>query len=97
MITNLEKSNHDNKLNKKNKINNHNNKTFKKINCSPEVDELIINKDSCYTNDIIIQVRDAYNNGHINNKITATDPNIIWNELKTRLSTCSREDCWLDE
>jgi hypothetical protein len=97
MITNLEKSNDDNKLNKKNKTINHNNKTLKKLNCSPEVDELIINKDSCYTNDIIIQVRDAYNNGHANNKITATDPNNIWNELKTRLSTCNREDCWLDE
>jgi hypothetical protein len=72
-------------------------KSFKKMNCSPMVDETRATQNTCYTKDILFQIRDEYNKGHSNNPITAQDANDVWNELKTRLSNCDKEDCWLEE
>ena len=81
------------KLRNKRKMNN---KSSKKINCSPIVKGKTVNKDTCYTQDILFKIRDAYNEGHnLEEKITTNDPNEIWNILHDRLAMCEKEDCWL--
>ena len=83
------------KLRNKRKMNN---KSSKKINCSPIVKGKTVNKDTCYTQDILFKIRDAYNEGHnLEEKITTNDPNEIWNILHDRLAMCEKEDCWLEE
>ena len=53
---------------------------------------------SCYTPNILEQLRQAYNRGHKpSNQITTTNPEEIWRELHDRLSHCDKEDCWLTE
>lgn len=53
---------------------------------------------SCYTPNILEQIRKEYNSGHDTaNQITTTNPEEIWKELHTRLSHCDKEDCWLAE
>ena len=53
---------------------------------------------SCYTPNILEQLRQAYNRGHKpSNQITTTNPEEIWRELRDRLSHCDKEDCWLTE
>ncbi len=72
-------------------------KNFQKMNCSPLVEESKVNPNTCYTKDILFQIRDAYNKSHSNNTIISDDPNTVWNELKMRLTNCDKEDCWLEE
>jgi hypothetical protein len=52
---------------------------------------------SCYTDKVLLKIRDAYNQGHMNNRIVESNPPGIWNQLKTRLTGCKKEDCWLKE
>jgi hypothetical protein len=85
------------KLRNKRKMNN-NTRASKKINCSPIVKGKTINKDTCYTQDILFKIRDAYNEEHnLEEKITTNEPNEIWNILHERLAMCEKEDCWLEE
>jgi hypothetical protein len=51
--------------------------------------------DSCYTDDALIKIRDAYNKNHPDKKITSQDHVVIFQELKMKLSHCEKEDCWL--
>lgn len=82
--------------------NNHYNSTMKKthftrMNCSPAVKGKAPVRGSCFTNEVLIQLKESYNKHNLTNKIEANDPTHIWNELKNRLSTCQKEDCWLNE
>lgn len=52
---------------------------------------------SCYTDKVLLKIRDAYNQGHPNNRIEESNPPEIWKQLKTRLTGCKKEDCWLKE
>jgi hypothetical protein len=76
-------------------------KSFKPMNCSPMVNtgktKKIPVKESCFTPDVLITIKDAYNKHHPQERITTTDPVGIWKDLKTKLRTCNKEDCWLDE
>ena len=56
----LGKSLYMNTSNKKNKINktNKKNKTLKKMSCSPLVDDLKLSNNTCYTKDILFQIKD---------------------------------------
>jgi len=94
--------------NKKNKTNkNHKmlgglkNKTrrvrFAPMNCSPAVKGKTPIAESCFTPDVLSQIKDAYNKHNPDSPIHATDPRQIWIELKTKLSSCQKEDCWLNE
>jgi hypothetical protein len=67
------------------------------MNCSPFVEGKTANAETCYTPDILKKIRDSYNKSHPDEKILAKTPNEIWHSLKSRLSTCSKEDCWLKE
>jgi hypothetical protein len=72
-------------------------KTIKRMNCSPTVDNNTPVKGSCFTADVLIVLKESYNKHHETNKIQSNDPTEIWNELKQRLSSCEKEDCWLEE
>lgn len=57
-------------------------------------------KDTCLTPDLMIRVRDAYNETHTEpgRKITSDDPQEIWRILKTRVQFCNQdgeEMCWM--
>jgi len=86
-----------------NKRTNHNkrggNKTHKNkpMNCNPAVEGKTVTKESCFTLDVLHKIRDAYNKSHPENRITINDPHLLWLELKSRLSSCEKEDCWLEQ
>jgi len=86
------------KYRKKNYRKKHN-KTKKliKMNCNPAVKNKTPIKNSCFTPDVLNVIKTAYNEYHPSSKITNTNPKEIWYELKQRLSTCKKEDCWLKE
>jgi hypothetical protein len=69
---------------------------FQSINCSPMVKGKTPIQNSCLTSPILVQLKESYNKNYPNDKITHTDPKQIWTSLKSKLSTCSKEDCWLD-
>jgi len=84
----------------------HNQKSIAKINrmnCAPNVDNKTVNKNTCFTPDIMIQLKATYNNQFPEHHITSENPNEIWNIMHEELSNkpnsiCGkkREDCWLD-
>ena len=72
-------------------------KQFKKLNCSPIVQSERASNMTCYSKQILFNIRDEYNKNHrANSHIIGDDPSYIWNQLKNRLN-CESEDCWLKE
>ena len=69
---------------------------MKKMNCHPIVKGKTVKATSCMTPKVLKQLRSSYNEHHPEEVIEETQPNKIWKELKTRMSQCSKEDCWLD-
>jgi hypothetical protein len=69
----------------------------KSMNCSPLVEGATANTNTCYTLPILRKIQRAYNKNHPKSKILSNDPNEIWISLKTRLSDCKKEDCWLNQ
>jgi hypothetical protein len=79
-----------------------NNKTRKtsiieKMNCNPLVENKTVHKDSCYTPNVLEQIKKAYNQSHEMEQVVATTPLEIWKQLNERLYNCKKEDCWLEE
>jgi len=70
---------------------------FKKMNCSPAVKGKTPLQDTCYTDKALMKIKNAYNRNHPSQKITAAEPEQVYDELKTRLLHCEKEDCWLKE
>jgi len=69
-----------------------------RMNCSPAVKGKTLNSETCYTPSILIKIRNAYNKRKPRDqRILSKDPNVIWTELRARLTKCSSEDCWLKE
>ena len=68
------------------------------MSCSPMVAGQTAAPTTCYTKDILLKIRDAYNRTHSSDKhITERRPDALLNALQTRLkSTCAKEDCWLE-
>lgn len=69
---------------------------FKPMNCHPSVHGKTAVKDSCFTLNVLHKIRDAYNKSHPGNQVTVSNPHLLWLELKSRFSTCEKEDCWLE-
>jgi len=72
-------------------------KGFRKMNCSPMVKNKTISQLSCFTNKTLEHIKKSYNKHHSGNPIDTTNPQDTWNELKSRLNKCNKEDCWLKE
>uniref|UniRef100_A0A6C0D2L6 Ubiquitin-like protease family profile domain-containing protein n=1 Tax=viral metagenome TaxID=1070528 RepID=A0A6C0D2L6_9ZZZZ len=68
----------------------------KPMNCNPKVKGKTIDKKSCITQPILQKLKESYNTEYPATKITSTDPQSIWLDLKNRMSNCKREDCWLN-
>jgi hypothetical protein len=77
--------------------------TFKKlpllsVNCSPysysKKNKRVMN--SCYNDTILLKIRNSYNKKH-QDKIKTKNPKKMYNELKLRLTSCDKEDCWLKQ
>uniref|UniRef100_A0A6C0K0I2 Ubiquitin-like protease family profile domain-containing protein n=1 Tax=viral metagenome TaxID=1070528 RepID=A0A6C0K0I2_9ZZZZ len=67
-----------------------------KMNCSPIVDNKTVNSSTCFTPDVLIKIKDAYNKSHSKDKyIPWSNPQEIWRTLNKRLVNCAKEDCWL--
>uniref|UniRef100_A0A6C0HI59 Ubiquitin-like protease family profile domain-containing protein n=1 Tax=viral metagenome TaxID=1070528 RepID=A0A6C0HI59_9ZZZZ len=68
----------------------------KKMNCSPVVKNKTVNSSTCYTPDVLIKIKNAYNESHSKDEyIPWSNPQEIWRTLNKRLINCSKEDCWL--
>jgi hypothetical protein len=73
-------------------------KMQRQMNCNPANRNDTVQETSCYTEDVLNQIKDAYNqNNEKELQITSTDPKYIWWELRKRLDHCEQEDCWLRE
>lgn len=70
-----------------------NSKTFKKDRCAPKKG----NQFSCYDNDALDILKQAWNRKHTNNLISETTPKQIWKQLKDKNASCERESCWLSQ
>jgi hypothetical protein len=72
---------------------------IKKMNCNPAIEEKTANESTCYTDDILIQIRNAYNQNQPEpaNRISATlPPSSILEELRVKMRPdCEKENCWL--
>jgi hypothetical protein len=67
-----------------------------KMNCNPGTKGKTIKKNSCFSQDVMQQLKESFNKGHPEKTIIHTEPRKIWTDLKRKLKTCNREDCWLD-
>jgi hypothetical protein len=75
----------------------------KQMNCAPNTESKTIHKGTCFTPDIMIQLKASYNNQFPKKHITSENPAEIWKIMHEELSSkpdaiCGkkREDCWLD-
>lgn len=88
-----------NKTPKLKKVKNKKRFTIKRLNCSPFVKGKTTDKNTCYTDKILIQIRNAFNSQIENssNKIITNNPSDILIELRNKLSKyCRKENCWLN-
>ena len=69
---------------------------LKNMNCNPGTKGKTIKRNSCLTQDVIQQLKTSFNKSHPGKTIRHTEPKKIWTDLKRKLKTCDREDCWLD-
>lgn len=73
-------------------------RTLKRLNCAPAVSKSKRVADtSCYTADILLQIRDEYNKtAGPNQQIKETNPIVVWQKLAEVFPDCEQEDCWLN-
>ena len=71
------------------------NKTVK-MNCHPRNKGKQVDRNTCYTKDALLAIRDAYNKNH-DKKIRTSHPRKIWAILRSKMDHCEKEDCWLNE
>jgi hypothetical protein len=90
-------------MSRKNKTTNKKNHTLKNIltrpnqlNCNPNVSGDKVVRGSCLPENILQILKKSYNESNPYNQITNVKPRSIWKDLKKRLRTCTKEDCWLN-
>ena len=73
----------------------HHDNNYKKLQCSPDVN----NKNyTCYNNDNLEKMRKLWNARHPERIISSNDPIEIWSKLKENIgSACNKESCWLKQ
>lgn len=70
-------------------------KSFKQLRC--HLGKKTRKMYSCFDDKTIFFLRDIWNSRHPDVKIVETKPEKIWVELKSKLSQCSHEICWLEQ
>jgi len=74
------------------------NRTMKMMNCSPVIKTKLKKlgiKGSCLPTKSLLDIRDQYNVDHPNEPIETSDAVKLWHELKSRLTSCDSEYCWI--
>jgi len=69
---------------------------IKSLNCSPAVNGKTTIRGSCFTPNVLINIKTNFNRIYPDKKITSTDPREIWQSLHDHLINCSDEVCWLN-
>lgn len=67
-----------------------------KVNCNPAIKNKSL-KNTCYDKKSLLLIKKEFNKNHSNDLIETSDPNKIIDELKVKMKSCSKEDCWLQE
>ena len=73
-----------------------NTKKYKKVNCAPLSKNNTV-KNSCYNKKTLDLIKKEYNKNHPNDPIVSKSPTKIIEELKNKMKSCNKEDCWLQE
>jgi hypothetical protein len=69
-------------------------KKFERLKCGPVQENYF----TCYDNDTLHKLRDAWNVRNSDARIETNDPKEIWTELKQRFSeACHNEACWMKQ
>jgi hypothetical protein len=72
-------------------------KSFVKLNCSPETKD-DKNEFTCYSHDDLFKLRNLWNARHPDAKIETNDSKEIWQVLKRNYSSvCNKESCWIKQ
>lgn len=72
--------------------------TKKQKKCSPIVEDETISDYSCYTKDVLINLKNKWNDRHDDVKIKTKNPKKIWEFLNKNLkNVCEEEKCWLKQ
>ena len=80
------------------KRNTNNNRSKKKLHCNSMARKNKISKDSCFTKEAILLLKDSYNKNNPDNKISAIDGKTILREIQTKSNQGCREDmCLIEE
>ena len=69
---------------------------LKPMNCNPITNGKTSVGISCLTDDVLYKLKHSFNTQHQKNTIKSTRPKQIWGDLKNKLKTCDKEDCWLE-
>lgn len=69
-------------------------KTFKQLRC--HLGRKTRKKHTCFDDKTILFLKDLWNSRHPDVKISETNPEKIWVELKNKLKECSHEICWIE-
>ena len=90
-------------MSRKNNTRNKKNRTLKSmvtdptyLNCNPNLLGSNVVRGSCLPENILQILKESYNESNPYNQITNIKPRNIWKDLKKKLRTCTKEDCWLD-
>jgi hypothetical protein len=67
------------------------------MNCSPLVEGKIPVYGSCFTDDTLQIIRKSYNKHNPDDLIPNVHGKRLWLQIKNKLTTCNKEDCWLKE
>lgn len=68
-----------------------------RMNCSPMVKNKTPVKNSCFTDEVLLKIKEEYNSGKPESEqIQETNIDDIWHELRRRLR-CKKEKCWLNQ
>lgn len=73
-------------------------RTTKKKYCSPIVEGSTPMPYTCYTAELLLELKNKWNQRHADVKIETNDPKQIWNFLNENLkNVCDEEKCWLKQ
>ena len=68
-----------------------------KERCAPSAN-VSVDSPSCYNDESLHKLKDAWNHRHPDDAITTNVPHKIWTQLRQKLSTvCNTERCWLNQ
>lgn len=68
--------------------------TFKKLSCHPRKTKKAY---TCYTDPVLLELRDLWNRKHPDKHIPYTETKKIWKALRENMKECDQEVCWMEK